>query len=141
VGRRDRVEARLHRLERLDQRLGMRPDRGELLQRAEHVDERRISVRIFAARERARFFTHLASGHVGEKLVKRIGSGPEGNILVQDLPQGAIAHRRRVCGAEHGNNLIDETEIVLGKDAEGVADFIVDAAVAQVEIDVPGFLL
>ena len=41
--------------------------------------------------------------------------------------------------AEHGDELIDEAEIVLGEDAEGVADLIIDAALGEIEIDVPGF--
>jgi hypothetical protein len=36
---------------------------------------------------------------------------------------------------------IDETELVPGEHAEGIADDIIETALRQIEFDVPGFLL
>ena len=41
---------------------------------------------------------------------------------------------------KQGNDLIDMAEIVAGKDAEGIADDIIEAAASEIEIDVPGLL-
>src|SRR5437763_471819 len=58
---------------------------------------------------------------------------------MQHFTQGAGAHRSRMRRTEHGDELVDEAEIVLGENAEGVADLIIDAALGKIEIDVPGF--
>ena len=41
-------------------------------------------------------------------------------------------------GAEHGDDLIDEAEIIFGKHAETVANFVDHVAGAEIELDVPG---
>src|SRR6516225_9787827 len=43
--------------------------------------------------------------------------------------------------AKQRNDLIDQSDVVLGKDAEGVADDVVEATARQVEIDMVSFLL
>src|SRR3954453_14434451 len=45
-----------------------------------------------------------------------------------------------VRGTEQGDDLIDEPELVAGKNAKGIADDIVEAAAGKIKIDVPGFL-
>ena len=38
---------------------------------------------------------------------------------------------------KHGDDLIDKAKIVPGENAEGIADDIVEAATAEIEINVP----
>src|SRR5262249_43492889 len=52
--RRDRINPRLQRIERLNKRLGIGPDTGKLLQRREDVERCRVAVRIAAFREQLR---------------------------------------------------------------------------------------
>ena len=61
---RDRVEARLQRIERLDESFRVRPDAGEFLDRGEDVERCRIAVGVFAGAERLGFEPPLAAGEV-----------------------------------------------------------------------------
>ena len=85
----------------------MRPYRREFLKGAEHVDVRHVAIWILAARERPRLLTNLAARDIREKLLERVGRGAERDVLVQNLAQGAVAYRRRVRRANHGDDLID----------------------------------
>ncbi len=42
--------------------------------------------------------------------------------------------------AEQGDDLVDQSEIVAGKNAEGIADDIIEPATGKIELDMPGFL-
>src|ERR1700743_1155094 len=44
-------------------------------------------------------------------------------------------------GTQQSNDLVDISKIVLGKNAEGIADDIIEAATRQIEIDMPGLFL
>ena len=68
------------------------------------------------------------------------GAGDSETSVGQHLAQRLAVDFGGVRGAEQGDDLIDEAEIVAGENAEGIADDIVEAAARQVEIDVPGFL-
>ena len=60
---------------------------------------------------------------------------------MQHVAQGPAAHLGGVRRAEHGDGLVDEPEPVLGEDAEGIADRVVEPGFAEVELDVPDVLV
>ena len=68
------------------------------------------------------------------------GAGASETSRRQHLAQRLAADFGGVRCAEQGDDLIDMAEIVAGENAEGIADDIVEAAAAEIEIDVPGFL-
>ena len=49
------------------------------------------------------------------------GAGASETSLQQHIAQRLVANPRDMRSAEHGDDLIDEAKIVLGKDAEAVA--------------------
>ncbi len=49
-----------------------------------------------------------------------------------------LRHMRR---AKHGDNLIDEAKFILRKNSEGIANAIVNAALREIELDVPSVFL
>ena len=113
---------------------------GEFLQRRHHVERRRVAVGILALRQRPRLLALRAAGEIGDQFEQRIRRGRQRDVVDQHLAQRLAAHLGGMGGAEHGDDLIDKAEIVAGKNAEGVADDIVEAAAAKIEIDMPGFL-
>ena len=68
------------------------------------------------------------------------GAGAERNVGDHRLAQGLAADVAARIGAERGDHVIDQRRMVLGEDAEAVADDIVEAAGAEIELDVPGGL-
>ena len=44
-------------------------------------------------------------------------------------------------GSKQRDDLVDQAEIVLGENAEGIADDVIEVGFGQVEVDVPGLLL
>ena len=113
---------------------------GKLLQRGHHVERGRVAVGILATRERARPVPDLAAGHVGNQFKQGVGRRAQRDVVAQHVAQGLAAHFHRVRRAEHGDDLIDEAGIVGWKHTEGIADNIVDARGADIEIDMPRVL-
>ena len=140
VRRRDRIEPRLQRLQRLDKGLGMRAHAGEFLQHRHHVERRRIAVGILALRQRPRLLALRAAGDEGDQFEQRVRRRRQRDVVDQDLAQRLAVHFGGVRGAEQRDDLVDQAEIVAGENAEGIADDIVEAATGQIELDVPGFL-
>ena len=119
----------------------MRTHLREFLQRRHHVQRRCIAIGILALRQRPRLLALGAAGEIGEQLEQAVRRGRQRHVLDQDLAQRLAAHGSGMRGAEQRDDLVDEAEIVLGKDAEGIADDIVEAACLEIEVDMPGLLL
>ena len=71
--RRDRIEPRLQRIERLDEGLRIGTHAGEFLDRRQHVERGGVAVRILAGGERLGLLPALAAGDVGEQLEQHVG--------------------------------------------------------------------
>ena len=138
--RRDRIKPRLQRIERLDERLRIGTDAGEFLDRRQHVERLGIAVGIFAGRQRARLLPPLAAGDVGIKLEQHVGRRRQRHAVDQHLAQRASADRKIGRRIERRDDGVDQRRIVGRKQAEGIADGVVEAARRQIELDVPGFL-
>src|SRR5262249_60106058 len=120
VRRRDRIEPWLQRLQRLDKGLRMRPYAGEFLQRRHHIERGRIAIRVLAGRQRPRLLALLPTGQEGEQFEQRVGRRRQRDVLDQALAQRLVLHLRGVGSAEQRDDLVHETEIVLGENAEGI---------------------
>ena len=140
VRRRDRIEPRLQRLQRLDKGFGMRAHAGEFLQHRHHVERRRVAIGILALRQRPRLLALRAAGDEGDQFEQRVRRRRQRDVVDQDLAQRLAVDLGGVRGAEQRDDLVDMAEIVAGENAEGIADDIVEAAAGQIELDVPGFL-
>ena len=110
------------------------------MQRRHHVECRGVAVGVLALRQRARFLTLRPACYEREQFEQGIRCRRQRNIIGQYLAQRLAFHFGGVRCAKHGDNLVHEPEFVAGKNAEGIADDIVEAAAAKIEIDVPGFL-
>ena len=113
---------------------------GNFSMRGEHVERRGIAVRVFARGERLGLLPPLAAGDVGVKLEQHVGGGRQRDAVGQHLAQRAPADREIGRGIERLDHGFDQRGIVGGKQAEGVADRVVETAFGQVELDVPGLL-
>ena len=118
----------------------MRTYIGEFLQHRHHVERRGIAVGILALRQCARLLALRAAGEIGDQFEQRIRRGRQRDIVEQHLAQRLAAHLRGVRGAEHGDDLVDQAELVAGENAEGIADDVIETAAGQIELDMPGFL-
>ena len=141
VRRRDRIEPRLQRLERLDKGLGVRAHAGEFLQHRHHVERRRVAVGVLALRQRPRLLAGGAAGDEGDQFEQRVRRRRQRDVVDQDLAQRLAVHLGGVGGAEQRDDLVHQPDIVARENAEGVADDIVEPATGQIELDVPGLLL
>ncbi len=126
--RRDRIEPRLQRIERLDEGFRIGPQAAEFLDRRQHVERRGVAVGIAAVRQRLGLLPALAAGDVGEQLEQLVGRRRERHVVDQHVAQRAAADRMVARHAERGDHLIGEPRIVGREQAEGVADGVVDAA-------------
>ena len=107
--RRDRIEPRLQRLERLDESLRVRAARREFFQRREHVERRRIAVRILAGRQRLGLLPPLAAGDVGQQLKQRVRRGRQATRR-RSAPRAACAPPIAKSGrrTERRHHLLDQ---------------------------------
>ena len=137
----DGIEPWLQRFEGFDEDFRVGPDAGKLLQDRHDVQMGGIAVRVFAGRERPRLGALGAAGQERHELEQLVGRRREREILDQQVAQRLAAHRRDGRGADQRDDLVDEPRIVAGEDAEGVADHIVEPAVAEVEFDMEGLFL
>ena len=135
--RRNRVEPRRQRIERLEHGLGIGPHAFKLAQRRQHVECRGVAVRVLAVGERARLGASFAAEHVGEQLEEIVGRGAERNVGDHRVAQGLAADVAARIGAERSDHVIGQRRMVLRKDAEAVADDIIETAGAEIEFDVP----
>ncbi len=136
----DGIEARLQRIERLDEGFRIGPHAGKFLDGGEHVERFRVAVGILADGERLRFLPPLASGDVGEQLKQHVGGGAEGNAVDQHIAQRPPTDREIPRSIERGEHGVDERGIIGRKDAKGIADRIIDSASREIELNMPGLL-
>ena len=139
--RRDRIKPRLQRIERFDERFGIGPDAGKFLQRGQHVERLGVAVRIAAGAERLGLLPPLAAGDVGDELEQHVGRDAERDAVGQNVAQGPAGDRKVGRRAERGKHGIDQRRLVMRKHAERIADGVVDAALRQIDIDMPGLFL
>ena len=139
--RRDRVETRLERLQRLHESLGIGMDAGKLLQRRQNVERLGVAVGVLSLGEFVCLFPALSPRKVRNQLEQSIGSGRKRRVLDQHLAQ-RLLHDREVGGhADSSNNLVGQGGLVRGIDSETVADLVVEPTLGQVDDDVIGNLL
>src|SRR4029077_16706071 len=113
--RRNRVEARLQRVQCLDERLGVWPDGRKFLDRREHIEHGGIAVRIFAGRQRPRLFSPVATGNVGKQLKQHVGRRGQRYAVGQNFPQRTATDRKFRRRIESLDDRLDQQRIVGGK--------------------------
>ena len=142
---RDRVEPRLQLVEGLQKDLGVGARARELVQRPEHVEIGRVAVRILAGAERLGLPALRAGGQQREELEQPVGGAAQRVVGQQVIAQRLLAELRRDDplgpGAELGDDRIGQGRGVGGKQAQRIADDVVDAGAGEVDLDVPGLLL
>ena len=138
--RRDRIEPRLQRLERLDKGFGVRAHAGEFLQHRHHVECCRVTIGVLALRQRPRLLAGGPAGDEGDQLEQRVRRRRQRDIIDQGLAQRLAVDLGGVGGAEQRDDLVHQANIVARENAEGIANDIIEPATGQIELDVPGFL-
>ncbi len=118
----------------------MRTHLRKFLQRRHHVQRRCVAIGVLALRQRPRLLALGAAGQIGEQLEQAVRCGRQRHVVDQHLAQRLAAHRSGVRGAKQRDDLVDEAEIILGEDAEGIANDIVETACIEIEVDMPGLL-
>ena len=112
-----------------------------ILQRRHDVEGFGIAIGILALRRAALAFSRSLPPVRYENSSKQAVGRGDSDSLDQDFAQVLTAHGRGVRGAKQRDDLVDEAEIVPGENTEGIADDIIEAALLEIEIDVPGLLL
>ncbi len=134
----NRVNPRLQRIERLNERLRVGPDAGKLAQRREHIETCGIAVRIIAGCKPFRLFAAHAAGHVGDELEQHVGGRRQRYAVDQLFAQRAPANRKIRRRGERRQHLGDQLRIVGRENADGIADDVIKSGPGQVDFDVPG---
>ena len=116
----------------------MRTYIGEFLQDRHDVKRCGIAVGILALRQRPCLLALRAAGEIGDQFEQRIGRRRQRDVVKQDLAQRPAAHLSGMGGAQHGDDLVNQPEVVAGENAEGVANDVIQTAAGKIELDMPG---
>jgi hypothetical protein len=91
--RRDGIEPRLQRIERLDQCFRIRAQAPELLNRGQHVECRGVAVGVAAVGQRLGLLAAVGAGDVGVYLVLLVGRRAERYVVDKHVAQRAVTDR------------------------------------------------
>ena len=115
---RDRIEPRLHRVERFDEGFGVRTDAGKFFQRRQHVEGGSIPVRVAAGGKRLGFLPPLAAGQIRNELEQHVRRRVKRDAIDQNLAQAPARDREIRRSVDGGDHRVDQRGVVGRIDAE-----------------------